>query len=127
MQYLRTIDFSETLKRKSIFLFGARQTGKSTLLKERYPEAFYIDLLKRSTVQSYEKDLKLFLENVEYVIKNQNKKLIIIDEIQKYPTLLDEVHFLIEKYKDVRFILTGSSARVLCVCRRGVTILTPFV
>lgn len=113
MKYQRLIDLNPILKRKSIFLFGPRQTGKSTLLTERYPQALVIDLLNRSTYQQYARNLGYFVDNVRYAVENQNQKLIIVDEVQKLPELLDEVHSLIESYKDLRFILTGSSARKL--------------
>src|SRR5665647_1888112 len=97
---------------RSFFLFGPRGTGKSTWLHEALPDAFSIDLL----------DASLYLElsrephRLEALIGNQNKGTwIILDEIQKVPPLLDEVHRLMEKHK-WNFALCGSSARKL---RRG--------
>lgn len=113
--YERKVNFQETLRRKSIFLFGPRQTGKSTLLKKRYPDALYINLLKNKDYQNFlrnpdrlEEVTRAYLENSKLPIP-----IVIIDEIQKIPALLDEVHHLIEEYKKIRFILTGSSARKL--------------
>jgi len=109
----RTLNLDIVLERKSVFLFGPRQTGKSTLLKEIYKDAFYIDLNRRSLFQEYSRNLNLFIERVTYVYKHEEKRLVVIDEVQKLPDLLNEVHILIEEYKDLRFILTGSSARKL--------------
>lgn len=109
--YNRIIDFNALLEHRSIFLFGPRQTGKSTLLKQRFPAAKYYNLLQADTFR----ELSAAPENIRQKLSNQDK-LVIIDEIQKLPSLLDEVHALIESHKQLRFILTGSSARKL---RRG--------
>lgn len=111
--YPRILDLESILKRKSLFLFGPRQTGKSSFLKLNYPDAFYIDLLLNDNYASLLKKPELLRNRVELFIKNHKSNIIIIDEIQKIPHLLDEVHALIEKYKTLRFILTGSSARKL--------------
>ena len=121
MEYKRILDLNRTLRRKSVFLFGPRQTGKSTLLKQRYPHAFYVDLLNRSTYRRYLSNLKAFGEETVYAVEKGGKKLIIVDEIQKIPDLLDEAHRLTEDYPDIRFVLTGSSARKLR--RKGVNML----
>ena len=121
MKYKRILNLDSTLKRKSVFLFGARQTGKSTLLTERYPEAFYLDLLKPSNYRRYVASVSAFQDEVAYATRKDKKTLIIIDEIQKVPDLLDEVHRLIEAYPDIRFVLTGSSSRKLK--RSGVNML----
>ena len=101
---------------QSLFFWGARQTGKSTLLKAMYPNALYIDLLKTDLYYRFLKEPKLLREIVE---ANRNK-LVIIDEIQKIPILLDEIHWLIENYK-TQFILSGSSARN--ILRSGINLL----
>lgn len=111
--YKRVLDLNLTLKRKSVFLLGPRQTGKSTFLKKEYPEALYINLLKNSEFQKYSANPSLIQEVVEHYVQNSKKFLVIVDEIQKIPALLDEVHHLIESNKSLRFILTGSSARKL--------------
>ena len=108
--------------KKNLFLFGARGSGKTQLLKRRFPgppagEALHIDLLDQSLYQSYRADIKLFYERVNAFRKNG---LVIVDEIQKMPELLNEVHRLIES-SDRRFILTGSSARK--IKDRGVNLL----
>jgi predicted AAA+ superfamily ATPase len=109
--YQRTLNFDSLIKHRSLFLFGPRQTGKSTLLTERYPKARYFNLLHANTFR----ELSAAPETIRQRL-TVDDKLVIIDEIQKLPSLLDEVHSLIESRKDLRFILTGSSARKL---RRG--------
>lgn len=102
----------------SFFLFGPRGTGKSTWLKEKYPEAIYIDLLDDITYRK----LLIRPESLNEIILGQNlKHIVIIDEIQKIPALLSTVHKLIEEYKTLQFILTGSSSRKLK--RAGVDLL----
>lgn len=93
-------------KTGSFFIFGARGTGKTTLLKFLFPEAIYINLLRSKDEEALSKN-PAALRDIVY--GDVNKK-IIIDEIQKIPKLLDEVHDLIEEGYD-RFILTGSRAR----------------
>lgn len=95
---------------KSCFLWGARQTGKSTFLKEHFLESRYIDLLQADVFQTY---LRAPHSLRQELAAHPIKALIIIDEIQKVPALLDEVHSLIESQKNVQFILCGSSARRL--------------
>lgn len=106
--YPRTIKLDEIIRRKSIFLIGPRQTGKSTLLRTCFPAARFIDLLESETFR----ELSTFPESLRQKITSRDQ-LIIVDEIQKLPSLLDEVHLLIDRNKDLRFILTGSSARKL--------------
>lgn len=93
----------------TFFLFGPRGTGKTTWLKKEYSRSNLINLLLNDVFYQYHKNPSLLRE---YVLTLNNKEFIIIDEVQKVPALLDEVHNLIEdgKYK---FILTGSSARKL--------------
>jgi predicted AAA+ superfamily ATPase len=97
----------------SFFLFGPRGVGKSTLIRERYPEAIYFDLLDFQTYREFLANPSL-LENK--LAKHDPQKFVVLDEIQKVPDLLNEVHRLIESPKHFKFILTGSSARKL---RRG--------
>lgn len=100
-----------TPEQKSFFLFGPRGTGKTTWVKSRFPNALYFDLLKAETYN-------FLLANptrLEESIPDGFGDFVVIDEIQKIPALLDEVHRLIEE-KHYKFILTGSSARKL---RRG--------
>lgn len=96
---------------KSLFLWGARKTGKSTYLKECFSNSFYIDLLHHSTFLRYSKSPGILKEEIA-ALKNSDQP-IIIDEVQKVPEILDEVHYLIESRKDISFILCGSSLRKL--------------
>lgn len=93
--------------KQSFFLWGPRQTGKTTLLKQVYPEAFRVDLLQSDVLIRYLQQPSLFREEVMVLSESQ---LVIIDEIQKAPVLLDEVHYLIQEKNRV-FGLCGSSAR----------------
>jgi len=112
--YKRTINPS---KSKSWFLFGPRQTGKSTFVRTVIsPEDLYIDLLPQRTFLEYAKNPGQIREVILAHSKKHKKFTCVINEIQKIPALLDEVHELIESQR-IRFILTGSSARKL---RRGV-------
>jgi len=109
MYIKRQLDLAKLLKDKSYFLFGARGTGKSQLIKKTLGnKALIIDLLK----SDYYLRLSARPSELEQIIKAQKKKLIVIDEIQKIPLLLNEVHRLIEE-DNYRFLLTGSSARRL--------------
>lgn len=93
---------------KSFFLFGPRGVGKTTWLRQNIPDGLYFDLLKSSTYH------KLLAEpdRLSALIPETFSNWIIIDEIQKVPALLDEIHRLIES-RHYKFILTGSSARKL--------------
>ncbi|MCP4269096.1 MAG: ATP-binding protein [Candidatus Brocadiaceae bacterium] len=98
---------------KSAFLWGARKTGKSTYLKNIFPNSIRFDFLMTDLFFSLSKNPALMREQI--LSKNNSKQLkhpIIIDEVQKIPSILDEVHWLIEN-KGLRFILCGSSARKL--------------
>lgn len=99
----------EEIKDDSLFLWGSRQTGKSTLLAALFPEARLYDLLRT--------DVRLALQIRPSLLREECQMMdagdvVIIDEVQKVPALLDEVHWLIEN-KGLRFILSGSSARKL--------------
>ncbi|GAB5411796.1 MAG: ATP-binding protein [Chlamydiales bacterium] len=94
----------------SFFLFGPRGTGKSTWLKEHYPKAFWIDLLDPKTFRFYAGGAERLIVALE---EHPEKKIVVIDEIQRVPDLLNVVHMMIEKKMDYQFILTGSSARKL--------------
>jgi uncharacterized protein len=98
----------ETPKNKSFFLFGPRGTGKTTWVKKTFTGALYVDLLESRTFNQLLADP----QRIEDYIPDKFDDWIIIDEIQKIPLLLNEVHRLIEG-KKYRFILTGSSARKL--------------
>jgi predicted AAA+ superfamily ATPase len=92
---------------ESIFLWGARQTGKSTLLKMLFPNALWFDLLLSSEYKRLIARPDILRETV---LANLNTQPVIIDEIQRIPELLNEIHWMISNY-GVRFILSGSSPR----------------
>lgn len=96
--------------KQSYFLFGPRGTGKSTLIKMRHPGALWIDLLLPDVLRTY-------LARPEYLIQilegQPVNSTIVIDEVQKVPSLLTAVHAVIEQKKGHQFILTGSSSRKL--------------
>lgn len=104
--YRRIFDIENRLD-EAMFLFGGRQTGKSTLLKERFPKAVFIDLLKSDVRNRFKQHPEEFRERL---LRYPPETLVIVDEIQKVPDLLDEVHWLMVE-KGLWFILSGSSAR----------------
>ncbi len=114
MFFVFTSDLNE-----SFFLWGPRQSGKTTLLRERFSQSIRIDLLRNSEFLRYSKNPEILGTELAAIRKtlppNAPFPFVCIDEIQKVPTLLDEVHRLIEEEK-IHFALTGSSARKL---RRG--------
>lgn len=93
----------------SIFLFGARQTGKTTALLMQLPDAIYIDLLDTDTKNRYMRRPAILYELLH---DKPERTLVIIDEISEVPELLNEVHRLIVRCDHI-FILCGSSARKL--------------
>ena len=101
----RLLNLTESLARKSAFLFGPRSSGKTYLYSQTIKPKRIYDLLERSEFVRLTNRPGLIFE--ECVGANE---LIIIDEVQKIPDLLDEVHRTTEK-KKARFLLTGSSAR----------------
>jgi predicted AAA+ superfamily ATPase len=103
--------------KESVFLWGARQTGKSTLLRQLFPNALWFDLLKSDIYRRYQKDPLQFRE---VILANPVSSAVIVDEIQKIPELLDEIHWLIVNH-NIRFILSGSSPRK--IIRSGANLL----
>ena len=99
---------------ETFFLWGPRQTGKTTLLRRTYPQARWIDLLKADEFRRYATNPERLREEVEAIGAPAGGQ-VVIDEIQKAPALLDEAHWLIEN-RGLRFALCGSSARKV---RRG--------
>lgn len=101
----------------SAFLFGPRGVGKTYLCKQwldSLEHVINIDLLIHQNYVRYISDSNLFYSEIEKAISPNHRLTVFIDEVQKYPALLDEVHSLIEKHQEkVQFILTGSSARKL--------------
>ena len=96
------------------FLWGPRQAGKSTLLRRRYPDGLWFDLLKADEFRRYVSRPELLREDLEAADADPARQ-VVIDEVQKVPALLDEVHWLIEN-RGLRFALCSSSARKV---RRG--------
>jgi predicted AAA+ superfamily ATPase len=99
--------------KQSFFLFGPRGTGKTTWLRAATRDALWLDLLEPDVFRSYSARPERLRE---LVLGNKDKRIIVIDEIQRIPELLSVVHGLIEEKRGWQFILTGSSARKL---RRG--------
>ena len=97
------------IREDSMFLWGPRQTGKSTLLKQLFPDAPYYDLLKSEVYTLYK--MKPSRLRDECMMMDEGE-VVIIDEVQKIPELLDEVHWLMVN-RGIHFILCGSSARKL--------------
>lgn len=104
--YSRLLDITKSVERRSCFLLGPRATGKSTLLKMKLPDAKVYDLLEAGTYGRLLRDPSILAQETE------PGSLTVIDEIQKLPSILDEVHRLIAN-RQQRFVLTGSSARKL--------------
>lgn len=94
---------------ETFFLWGPRQVGKSTLLRQTYPNATWVNLLKSEEYRRYLDHPELLREEVK------EGAFVVVDEVQKIPALLDEVHYLHET-RGARFALSGSSARKV---RRG--------
>ena len=99
-------------RRQSAFLWGPRKTGKSTYLAATFPNSLVFDFLKTDLFLDFAKRPALLREQLLAKDKGALKNPIILDEVQKVPQVLDEVHWLIEN-KGLRFILCGSSARKL--------------
>ena len=106
--YKRSLDLRETVKHKSIFLFGPRQTGKSTLVRETFPDAAYYDLLEADTFRELSARPEYLRQTLD-----PRQSLVIVDEVQKLPAVLDEIQLLLDRNKNLRAVLTGSSARKL--------------
>jgi len=102
---------------RSFFLFGPRGIGKSTWLKRQFPDATFINLLSEKTYLDFLQDVSHFTNTLNTVSPNG---LVVIDEIQRIPGLLNEVHRFIEERR-LRFALSGSSARKLK--KQGVNLL----
>jgi len=106
----RQIDIRSLLEKSSYFLMGPRQTGKTSLVRRLLPDVRFYDLLDSATYLALSRQPGRLAEEVGSSVKR-----VVIDEIQRLPSILNEVHRLIEM-QNVNFLLTGSSARKL---RRG--------
>ena len=95
-------------KGKSFFLFGPRGTGKTTWVRSQFPDALHLDLLEARLFNQLTADPQRLAD----LVPNDHAGYVVLDEVQKVPALLDEVHRLIERRR-LKFILTGSSARKL--------------
>ncbi len=103
----RLIPLEANLKRKSVLLLGPRRIGKSALIRHQLKDYKLYNLLESDTFLRLSQRPSLIRESL-----GPSDRLIVIDEIQKLPNLMDEVHLMIEE-RGVRFLLTGSSARKL--------------
>src|SRR5687768_3757868 len=97
--------------RETCFLWGARQTGKSTLLAQLFPNSPRYDLLLSEQYRRFSARPELLREELLATPPRRGEP-VVIDEVQKIPSLLNEVHWLIEN-RGLSFILCGSSARKL--------------
>ena len=107
----------DDIQEDSVFLFGARQTGKTTLLLSLFPNAKFYDLLENDTYERLRRNPSLLRQELASA---QEGDIVIIDEIQLIPELLNEAHWLITR-QGLHFVLSGSSARKLK--RKGVNTL----
>jgi len=94
---------------QSFFLLGPRGSGKSTWLRAEFPNAHFVDLLSEATYQSFLAEPGLFAAELRAV---DTDRWVVVDEVQRLPNLLNEVHRFMEKRR-MRFVLCGSSARKL--------------
>ena len=113
----RFLDVRALVERKSCFLFGPRQTGKSTLIGQQFADCRTWNLLDQELFRRLSRNPGLIRESVA---QGSGSDIVVIDEIQRMPELLNEVHLMIEEH-GARFLLTGSSARALR--RKGVNLL----
>ena len=97
----RVLDVARLAARKSLFLFGPRQTGKTALIRHALPKAKVFDLLDGDLFLTFSRRPAQLAEEI-----GDDDRVVVLDEIQKVPALLDEVHRLVES-RGTRFILTG--------------------
>jgi predicted AAA+ superfamily ATPase len=112
MEQIRRILTIDLPAKQSAFLWGPRKTGKTTFLKKNFPQSIFYDFLRTDAFLEYTKTPFLLRERLLAKRDAAIHSPVIIDEVQKIPHILDEVHWLIEN-KGIRFILCGSSARKL--------------
>ena len=115
--YRRALSLCALVEHRSVFLFGPRQTGKSTLVRHTFPDAAVYDLLEADTFHQ----LSTHPEHLRQTLEPE-RRIVLIDEIQKCPPLLDEVHLLIERnsHRDYKGLLALAEdvplRRKLVVC-----------
>jgi predicted AAA+ superfamily ATPase len=112
MEMIKRLLRLELPKGQSAFLWGPRKTGKTTYLRDSFPDSLTYDMLQTDLFLEFTKRPFLLREQLLAAGPKQLNEPVIIDEVQKVPHLLDEIHWLIEN-KRLRFILCGSSARKL--------------
>ena len=115
MDYIpRKLDIIERINRKSVLLLGPRQTGKTSYIKYELNQSVKAkwDMLNSRTRRQLEADPQLLYDQIIALDINPETDILVIEEIQKVPALLDVVHEVIEE-KKLRFLITGSSARKL--------------
>jgi uncharacterized protein len=115
MDVPRILDLPKLLATKSYFLFGPRQTGKTFMIRRQFPKAKYYNLHETDTFLKFNQEPHRLRQEL-----TGKDKLVVMDEIQKLPLLLDEIQVMIDD-SQVRFLLTGSSARALK--RKGLNLL----
>ena len=116
MGIIRQLDLKKGLKRSSLFLFGARQTGKTTLMRQQLPDAIHYNLNEANVISELSVRPELIRRRLP-----AGPQTVVIDEIQKFPSLLNEAQAIIDSRPDVRLVMTGSSARSLR--RHGINLL----
>jgi predicted AAA+ superfamily ATPase len=117
--YARLLDIARS--KHSVFLLGPRQVGKTSLIKATLKPDLYVNLLLQKEYLRYAKDPSLLTAEVKVIAQKKKSPLIVVDEIQRCPELLNEIHSMIESDIKPRFVMTGSSARKLK--RTGVNLL----
>ena len=99
---------------QSAFLWGARKIGKTTFLHQRFPNAIFIDLLQSEIFAKYSLNPHYIRSEIIAIPEEKrNGTVVVIDEVQKIPQILNEIHWMIENIKGISFILCGSSSRKL--------------
>ena len=116
--YKRYIQLPKIIEKKSVLLLGPRQTGKSTLIKAQLPTAPLYNLLDARLYGRLSADPTTLRREVLAI--RPTPKVVVIDEVQRLPELMNEAHILIEDH-GLKLVLTGSSARALR--RKGVNLL----
>lgn len=114
--YKRRLDLPAVLRKKSVLLLGPRQTGKSTLARALGDAVWFVDLSETDTFRELSARPELLRQRLP-----ERVKTLVVDEAQKLPQLFDETQVLLDRNKDLRVVLTGSSARKLR--RSGVNLL----